>query len=183
MKKIITSVLLALGMLVPMAVTSAPQASAEINLVKSGRCQMAGPANQFWDIYWEQYQDGIVNVNIDLYSNVPRVRMGNVAFYHTWDWAVPQNCRQGSYYAMFDMCPNLWWDQYDFYSSWRVSPYENNYGVEMEGTTSGDWAIYTNAYPYYIHADGWYTISDSRVHHDASGWLDSRYPCVTTYMG
>lgn len=162
----IAAMALAVGVLVGFGTASAGAA----NLVRSGRYQFYGPNNEFWDIPWAQYDDGIVNWQIDLYSNSPRALQGTVATFHARDYVVLPNFMlyqggpgQPSY---FEACPNTAADEWPFYSWQYVYPYQGgNYSIDMTayiGWNSGWWDVY-HGVDYVTGGEGSWWIGDSRV--------------------
>lgn len=149
------------------------------NLVTSGRCQFYGPSNEFFDVPYAQYDDGIVDVQVDLYSNVPRQFLGTVATFHTRDYTVMPSslCIQGGtgQASSFAFCNNFTVDGWPFYSWAYVYPYNvtANYHVDMVGYIGYDngwWNVYSPDYmQVLVSGQGSWWIGDSRVNAQGNG--------------
>lgn len=153
------------------AMVFAPSQAGAANLVRSGRYQFVGPNNEFWDVPFAQYDDGIYDFSINLWSNSPRVFQGTVFKAHTRDYTVLPAARvtyNGSHVNYFDMCSNVPWDEYAFYSWAKVYPdHGGTYTLDMVqylGVDSGFWVLRSMRDGHSYPVDGWFTYNgDDRV--------------------
>lgn len=141
-------------------VALAPPASADV-LVVSDRYQVTGTpgANTFYDIRFDQYSSGIVQVVVNLYSNTPRVLYGEVFKAAVSDWAVPVLASSGTWaqpYGTFGFCPNL---PNDRFYNYRQVP-----GLVQVTMSNGQFVGMDQWYNHIAGPEGFYTIRDySRV--------------------